>query len=139
MNKLVLFVREVYAPGLHVAFTAAWFIALTVLLGAPVDGFALHLVALGFVVLFYLRAVDEWKDEDYDRVHNPDRPLVRGAVDRRDVLTFVAGSAALSLAIAWPLGKVVTIITAADLAWAVILVALERRFAWVARGMFWAS
>ncbi|PSR61754.1 hypothetical protein C8258_26185 [Nocardia sp. MDA0666] len=32
------------------------------------------------VLLLYLRMVDEIKDLDYDRVHNPDRPLVTGAV-----------------------------------------------------------
>lgn len=136
MSKLWLFVREVYAPGLHVAFTAAWFLLLVVLLGAPVDARALHLVALGVVVLFYLRAVDEWKDEDYDRIHNPDRPLVRGAVTRDDVLRYVAGAAALSLALAWPLGLAATAIVAADLAWAVLLVFLERRSALVRDGMF---
>lgn len=32
------------------------------------------------VLLLYLRMVDEIKDLDYDRVHNPERPLVTGAV-----------------------------------------------------------
>ncbi|MBF4996354.1 hypothetical protein IRT45_04175 [Nocardia sp. BSTN01] len=32
------------------------------------------------VLLLFLRMVDEIKDLDYDRVHNPDRPLVTGAV-----------------------------------------------------------
>ncbi|MDR7168428.1 4-hydroxybenzoate polyprenyltransferase [Nocardia kruczakiae] len=32
------------------------------------------------MLLLYLRMVDEIKDLDYDRVHNPDRPLVTGAV-----------------------------------------------------------
>ncbi|PPJ31513.1 hypothetical protein C5E45_29920 [Nocardia nova] len=37
-------------------------------------------VAVVAVLLLYLRMVDEIKDLDYDRVHNPDRPLVTGAV-----------------------------------------------------------
>ncbi|MCC3311662.1 hypothetical protein [Nocardia africana] len=32
------------------------------------------------VLLLYLRMLDEIKDLDYDRVHNPDRPLVTGTV-----------------------------------------------------------
>ncbi|GAA1480515.1 hypothetical protein GCM10009624_09550 [Gordonia sinesedis] len=57
------------------------------------------------IVLLYLRMVDEQKDLDYDRQHNPDRPLVTGAVSAADLragmaaiaVVAVAGSAALSI------------------------------------------
>ncbi|WP_280210927.1 hypothetical protein [Nocardia cyriacigeorgica] len=61
---------------------------------------ALRIVVVA-VVLLYLRMVDEQKDLDYDRVHNPDRPLVTGAVtawDLRAAMAVIAvGAIAASL------------------------------------------
>lgn len=42
-------------------------------------------VGVVIIVLLYLRMVDEQKDLEYDRVHNPGRPLVTGAVTATDL------------------------------------------------------
>ena len=50
------------------------------------------------LVLLYLRMVDEQKDLEYDRVHNPDRPLVTGAVSATELRVSMAVLAAISVA-----------------------------------------
>jgi hypothetical protein len=55
----------------------------------PTSATALRIVVVAFVLL-YLRMVDEQKDLDYDRVHNPDRPLVTGAVTALDLRAAMA-------------------------------------------------
>ncbi|MEU7632303.1 hypothetical protein AB0C34_20285 [Nocardia sp. NPDC049220] len=80
------------------------------------------------VVLLYLRMVDEQKDLEYDRVHNPDRPLVTGAVraaDLRVAMCFIAiFSVAASLALS--VGSAVMITTA--LGYGLALWGMERLF-----------
>ncbi|HSI48678.1 MAG TPA: hypothetical protein VLA61_10435 [Ideonella sp.] len=138
---LLGFLREVYAPGLHLAYAAAWYLALegtlSGLAGLPwrPDARSLACIATFFLVLFFLRVADEWKDLAYDRVHNPDRPLVRGLVTLRDLYRYLWVAALLVLAInsllaPWPL-----FIVLADLGWGLALVALERRSAALRDGM----
>lgn len=50
------------------------------------------------VLLLYLRMVDEIKDLDYDRMHNPDRPLVTGAVSVGELWGAI-GSLAVTLTV----------------------------------------
>ncbi|MBF6439824.1 hypothetical protein IU435_25790 [Nocardia cyriacigeorgica] len=86
---------------------------------------ALRIVVVA-VVLLYLRMVDEQKDLDYDRVHNPDRPLVTGAVtawDLRAAMAVIAvGAIAASLLLS--IGSAVAI--AAVLGYGLGLWGLER-------------
>lgn len=139
---LPIFLREVYAPGLHLAYAAAWFVALQAALcrvaGLPWQpGWSMLLgIATLFLVLFYLRVADEWKDLDYDRVHNPDRPLVRGMVTLREVRRYLWGSAVLvaALNLAWGTPWALAI-ALADMAWALVLVPLERCVPRVRDGM----
>lgn len=138
LATLAAFIQDVYAPALHIGFAAAWFLALD-------GGFAVlsgnaawrvrHLavgVATYFLVLFYLRVLDEWKDLDYDRIHNPDRPLVRGAVTLTDIYWFLAASAAVVLALQWLLpafsggSRWPLAIIALDLGYGILLVGIER-------------
>jgi hypothetical protein len=86
MRALGTFVDEVYAPGLHLVFAAAWFLALqgTVVVAEGhgrvlrLDAGVLACMLTIFLALFFLRVLDEWKDCEYDRVHNPERPLGPG-------------------------------------------------------------
>jgi hypothetical protein len=124
--------REVFAPGLHLAYAAAWFFALqgalSVACGAPlgVDLASAAAVLAMFAVLFFLRLVDEWKDAAYDRVHNPDRPLARGAVTTRELFAVMAGVAFVAVAASATVSPLLVFVAAADMGWALVLVALER-------------
>ncbi|WP_227980539.1 hypothetical protein [Nocardia spumae] len=59
---------------------------------------ALRIVVVA-VLLLYLRMVDEIKDLDYDRVHNPDRPLVTGAIGAGELWVAI-GVVAVALTVA---------------------------------------
>ncbi|MGE0708246.1 MAG: hypothetical protein AB7N76_18750 [Planctomycetota bacterium] len=137
MTRLWAFLQNVFAPGLHTAFAAAWFLSLlgTLILlrdPAPVWRFDLPLllgVASLLVVLFYLRVVDEVKDYDYDLQHNPDRLLVQGAITHADLRRWGLGAAlvvlALNAALAWLVSPWLLAIVVLDLLWAIGLIRLE--------------
>lgn len=145
LGRLWRFLQDVFAPGLHVAFAAAWTVALVgslaLLRGVPLrlDAPLFLAGASVLLVLFTLRVIDEVKDLDYDRVHNPDRLLVQGLISHRDLAVWggvsaalaLAASGALSLLTSWPL----VLIVALDLVHAVLLVVLERRWAALRDGM----
>lgn len=96
----------------------------------PTGATVVRIVVVAFVLL-YLRMVDEQKDLEYDRVHNPDRPLVTGAVsavELRVAMGLIAiGAVAASLALS--VGSAVMIAVA--MAYGLVLWGLERLFATV--------
>jgi hypothetical protein len=87
-------------------------------------------------VLFYLRAVDEIKDYDYDRQFNPDRPLVTGMVNRTDLHLLMAALAGLTLVINLGAGPTVLGVLLLNLVWGYALIWLERLFPIIARSIF---
>jgi hypothetical protein len=139
--SLRAFVKEVYAPGLHLAYATAWLLSLDAALAVAhgrewsFEGRHVLGTLTIFLVLFYLRAVDELKDVDYDRVHNPDRPVARGAITRAQVFRLMGGTAAIVLAanafLSWRLGAILL----ADMAWALLLMFIERRSRVIRDGM----
>ncbi|MEV6557783.1 hypothetical protein AB0M22_18865 [Nocardia sp. NPDC051756] len=96
----------------------------------PTGATVVRIIVVAFVLL-YLRMVDEQKDLEYDRVHNPDRPLVTGAVSAAELrvamgiiaIGAVAGSLTLSV------GSAVMIAVA--MAYGLVLWGLEQLFATV--------
>lgn len=137
-SALVIFIRECYAPGLHLAFAAAWLLALDAGLSRLTEAHwqpGLHLVVgtlMFFLVLFYLRVLDEWKDFEYDRRFNPNRPLVRGIVSFRNLYSYLAATASLVFALhllfpAFTAGSRVPLaVVAVNLVYALALVGIER-------------
>lgn len=57
---------------------------------------ALALIAAGA----FLRMVDDQKDLDYDRLHNPTRPLVQGRITHAELRMAMAWTAAVALVVA---------------------------------------
>lgn len=111
--RLSRFTKVMYKPH-YLLYGVLWVLALEATAALvtrpdevwrPTGASWLRVVIVAFVLL-YLRMVDEQKDLDYDRVHNPDRPLVTGAVTAADLrigmaviaVGAVAASAALSIA-----------------------------------------
>lgn len=96
IGRLKAFMDIIYQPGLHMAFAAFWFLSLQgglVLLSEETKTWqfsssTLLGVLTLFLVMFYLRAVDEVKDLEYDKQYNPDRPLVSGAVSMGDIRAY---------------------------------------------------
>lgn len=143
LGRLWAFTSRVYAPGLHVAYAAFWFLALDGALSAAagrdfrpgVD--AALAIASNFLVLFFLRVLDEIKDLDYDRRHNPDRPLVSGLVTVSDLVGYLTITAVLVALVNTLLSPLLLAIAIADLAWGVALVFVERAVPRVRDHMGW--
>lgn len=142
MSRLKAFADNVFDLKLHLAFAAFWSLSL---LGNLYVVSGIHrrwdatlpaMVLTVFLCLFFLRVVDEIKDYDYDVVHNPMRPLVSGLVTRGDLARYLVLFAAVVLslngAIAWPL----VVWLALDLAYGLLQLALEKRFAPVRDNVF---
>ncbi|MFC9438833.1 hypothetical protein [Nocardia sp. NPDC057030] len=96
----------------------------------PTGATVVRIVVVAFVLL-YLRMVDEQKDLEYDRVHNPDRPLVTGAVSAVElrVAMGLIAVGAISGSLALSVGSAVMIAVA--MAYGLVLWGLERLFATV--------
>ncbi|WP_431962726.1 hypothetical protein [Nocardia sp. bgisy134] len=93
-----------------------------------------RIVVVAFVLL-YLRMVDEQKDLDYDRVHNPDRPLVTGAVSTGELRAAMGVLAIGAVGASLVLAAVSGVAIAAVLAYGLFLWAVERWSAAVRTGI----
>jgi hypothetical protein len=132
--KLRSFARAVYEPKLHIAFAILWSISLesnffaisdrqlawSSLFDGMVTGFCF------FLILFFLRIIDEIKDYEYDKQFKPDRPLVIGIVNFTDAKRFamlIAGSVIIiNLFIDWRLALLALV----NMLYGIFLLYLER-------------
>jgi hypothetical protein len=92
----------------------------------PDVGVAVSVLTL-VVDLLLMRVVDDLRDQDYDRVHNPGRPLARGAVGVRDLGVLLVAGTALVLALnawRWP----VLCVLAVQLGYAFAVLGVDRRW-----------
>lgn len=110
--RIARFTQVMYKPH-YLLYGVLWVLALegtAALISQPdtawhPTGATVARIAIVAVVLLYLRMVDEQKDLEYDRIHNPDRPLVTGAVSAAELrgamgviaLISIVGSLALSV------------------------------------------
>lgn len=130
--RLLAFACETHPPLTYTLVAVAWSLSLVTLLEwqhgtLQFSGETFLLAAIFFLMLLYLRAVDEIKDLDYDRQHNPSRPLVRGAVSIAEVWMFAVGVAGVILAISAWLGTSLLVLAALEMMYGIGLLVLERR------------
>ena len=102
IRKIWRFCKDTYDPGVHLYFAMNWFFALY---GAvAMNHTSEYMLSLSpvkvilsmFFILFFLRVVDELKDFNYDKKFNPDRPLVKGFVTRKDLHIYLLSSVILT-------------------------------------------
>ncbi|HMJ16309.1 MAG TPA: hypothetical protein VK524_33075 [Polyangiaceae bacterium] len=138
------FVRDVFPLRIYATYAVLWTLGLEGSLRV-LSGTALHsdwCVASAtrafsvLVTLLFLRIVDEQKDLEYDRVHHPERPLVRGSITTRELQRAMACIAALLFALNAQISLAIIGVLALDLAYAVFLLHLERRSRLVREGLF---
>lgn len=136
-RRLAGYVRSAYPPAIYVPYTVCWAIGLTALL-ACASGSAsrwrlngpLIICAVTLVInLLMLRALDDIRDHDYDRLHNPGRPLPSGAVSERDLITMIAVGIAAVLILNSGQGVALAVL-AVQLGYAVGIIALDRLTGW---------
>ncbi|PJI93140.1 4-hydroxybenzoate polyprenyltransferase [Yoonia maricola] len=96
-------------------FSAASITLSAVLAGRPLPGFSAYLIGffLVFILFFQLRVADEVKDGEDDAKYRPERPIPRGLVTLRLIVSL--GVATI------PLGIVLALIHGAGLIWLLLL------------------
>jgi hypothetical protein len=133
IRRLGGYVGVSYPPPVYLPWTVCWAVGLTALFSlvtAPVarwrpDG-ELAVTAVTLVVAFLLvRALDDIRDLDYDRRHNPGRPLPSGAVRERDLGVLIAVGAAFLLLLNAGRGVALAAL-AAQMAYTGAVIALDR-------------
>lgn len=130
--RIIAFACETHPPLTYLLVSLGWSFSLVMLLGLAqgtilITAQAFLLPVIFFLVLLYLRAVDEVKDLDYDRQHNPDRPLVRGAISIREVWLLAAVVGGIVLVACVSLSPVLALLALFEMLYAIGLLALERR------------
>ena len=141
LRRLTAFANAVFPVQVYGTYALLWALALegsaALLAGQAWRPGASTVVRVVTVVLalLYLRIVDEQKDLDYDRVHHPDRPLVRGDVSVGELRATMAVLVAVLIALNVGFSLPAVLVLAGMLGYAVFLVALERRSAVVRYGL----
>ena len=107
------------------AFSFASVTASANLAHRPLPSVAAYLTAflLAFVFFWQLRAADEVKDAETDRLHRPERPVPRGLVSLRLIAGLGIGAALPALAAAWLLDPRLVPAVAAVWAWMALMTA----------------
>ena len=134
IGKLKKFMAITYPPGLHMSFAALWFLSLEglcILIEKKTTIWIFNLKVVGgivtlFWVLFYLRVLDEIKDYAYDAIHNPDRPLITGEVNRRDLTIFLVGATLLVIVINACISWILLLIVLTDMLYGLMLLGVEK-------------
>jgi 4-hydroxybenzoate polyprenyltransferase len=130
--RLLAFAIETHPPLVYALIAIGWsYSVMGALLagsGAPTPWGMPVMALVFFLVLLYLRALDEIKDLPYDRLHHPERPLVRGAVRVPEVAGFAAAVAAVVLALCAWLSPGVAAFAAGQMLYGLGLLVLERHW-----------
>ncbi|MEO3814491.1 hypothetical protein ABGB17_36300 [Sphaerisporangium sp. B11E5] len=135
--RLWRYVLGSYPPAFYLTYAVTWALGVSALfaLADPrvaawrPDGAALVTAATFGITLLLMRAVDDIRDLDYDRVHNPGRPLPAGAVRVRDLGLLIAAGTAAVLALNAARGVVLAVL-AAQLGYALLMLLADRRWGW---------
>lgn len=130
-TRLAGFVREAHPPGVYLTLSVLWSLSVIAMLAGlagsrPLRVSDLMVSLVFFLVLLFLRALDEIKDLEFDRVHNPDRPLARGAISVPEVWLTAAMAATLAIGLSGVLAPVLALFATANLAYGLGLLLLER-------------
>jgi 4-hydroxybenzoate polyprenyltransferase len=130
ISRWAAFARKVYEPKLHLLFALLWSLSLQglLVLGQQTlfDWKNLAVAISFFLVLFYLRAIDEIKDLDYDRVYNPDRPLVDGTIGKGEVWGLIGLLAGTILSLNLMMHPFMVLLTCFPLFYGLLLILMER-------------
>ncbi|WP_233595504.1 MULTISPECIES: hypothetical protein [Corallococcus] len=101
-----------YPPLFYLVVVTLWSLSLDGMLrtlgggqGLALSWDLLHVALSVFGVGYFMRIVDELRDYEYDRVHNPERGLAKGDVSFQDLYVALAVCAAIllgsNLAVSW--------------------------------------
>jgi hypothetical protein len=131
------YVRAAYPPAIQLPYMISWAVGLTALFACLTGdvhrwwhhgGLLVTVVTLVLDMLL-LRALDDIRDHDYDREHNPGRPLPSGIVSEADLVGLVALGCAVLLALnAWRGIALVALVV--QLVYSIAVIATDRVAGW---------
>ncbi|MFH8408762.1 UbiA family prenyltransferase [Streptomyces sp. NPDC018019] len=134
--RLGRFVLRMFRPQIYVTYGVLWTVTLegasgvisgTAVPWTPSWATAIRAVSVVLALLF-ARMADEQKDLDYDRQHNPDRPLVTGAITVAELRGAMVLITVLVVALNLLVSALSVLLIVLGLGYTLFLVALERRF-----------
>ncbi|WP_158716871.1 UbiA family prenyltransferase [Streptomyces rimosus] len=134
--RLGRFVLRMFRPQIYVTYGVLWTVTLEGTAGeitktaapwTPTWATAVRAVSVVLALLF-VRMADEQKDLDYDRRHNPDRPLVTGAITVAELRGAMVLITVLVVALNALVSALSVLLILLGLAYTLFLAALERRF-----------
>lgn len=135
--RLGQYVRGSYPPAFYLPYALTWSLGVTALfvIADPriddwrPDGGTVLAVLTFAINLLTMRALDDIRDLDYDRVHNPKRPLASGAVRLADLVGIIAVGGVVMLALNAGRGIALAAL-AAQLGYAVLILVVDQRWHW---------
>lgn len=140
MARLASFVATRFTPLVYVSYGVLWALSLEAAVGAlagtpwrPSWASGLRAASVVFALLF-LRMLDEQKDLAYDREHNPDRPLVTGAVTAGELRAAMAVLAVAGAVANVVVSVVSALVYLAALGYGLLLAVAERAYPRLAEG-----
>lgn len=142
MKKVLLFLDQAYKPGIHLGYSALVFLAFQAALVVTAETIwefgwpTLIGISYLFLINFLIRAADEIKDYDYDKVYNPDRPLIQGTLTHRDLWIMILASAVLGIGISAFVSLELALFALFHAAYSIALVAVEKKFPALGDKMF---
>lgn len=133
MNKIFSFCQDVFNIPVHLYFCLNWYVALHLSLslnhqkdlefGMP----SFIVVVTLFLVLLYLRILDEIKDFAYDQTFNPNRPLVLGKITIKELKVYLGVIGLLTLFINLYSGWMVLSLLSFELLYSTCLIFFEKK------------
>jgi 4-hydroxybenzoate polyprenyltransferase len=144
LSRLTQFADIVYEPKQHLFFALIWYLSLSGLFVSISHSsspwkWGLPSLITGltfFIILFVLRAIDEVKDFEYDQRHNPDRPLVCGAVSRKDIALYVILGALLVVVLNLVISPYLALFVVINIGYGLLLIKLEQWLPLMGRSRF---
>ncbi|MFC3980468.1 UbiA family prenyltransferase [Streptosporangium jomthongense] len=137
IGRLGRYVLGSYPPAFYLPYGVSWAVGVTALF-ALVDprltgwrpDVGVVVAALTFAIdLLLMRALDDIRDLDYDREHNPGRPLPSGAVRVGDLAVLIAVGVVVVLALNAGRG-IALVALAVQLGYALLVLAADRLLGW---------
>ncbi|MER7128595.1 hypothetical protein [Streptosporangium saharense] len=137
IGRLGRYVLGSYPPAFYLPYGISWAVGVTALftLADPrVTGWrpdvGVLVAALTFAIdLLLMRALDDIRDLDYDREHNPGRPLPSGAVRVGDLAVLIGVGVVVLLVLNAGRG-IALVALAAQLGYALLVLAADRLLGW---------
>ena len=79
-----------------------------------------------FLFLFFIRSADEIKDYEYDKINNPERPLIQGEISHGDLWLYIALAFCLMAAITAPVSFTAWLVFFLDMLFGLFLMWIEK-------------